>query len=49
MISVTYLLNKIKYDKNLNPEGHPLPYLDRITKGLIEISYKDIKKVEIIL
>lgn len=46
MISVIDLLSKIKWDKNLNPGEYSLFYADRITKGLIEIMYKDIKKIE---
>jgi uncharacterized protein (UPF0248 family) len=46
MISIVELLNKIKWDKNLNPEEYSVFYLDRITKGLIEIKYLDIKKIE---
>ena len=46
MISILNLLNKIKWDKNLNPEEYSIFYLDRITKGLIEIRYNDIKKTE---
>ena len=46
MISIINLLNKIKWDKNLNPEEYSIFYLDRITKGLIEIRYNDIKKIE---
>ncbi len=46
MISIIDLLNKIKWDKNLNPDEYSLFYLDRITKGLIEIRYKDIKRIE---
>jgi len=46
MISILNLLNKIKWDKNLNPEEYSVFYLDRISKGLIEIKYKDIKNIE---
>ncbi len=46
MISIAELLNKIKWDKNLNPEEYSLFYLDRIRKVLIEIKYKDVKRIE---
>lgn len=46
MISIIDLLNKIKWDKNLNPEEYSIFYLDRISDKLIEIKYKDIKKIE---
>lgn len=46
MIPILNLLNKIKWDKNLNPEEYSIFYLDRITKSLIEIRYNDIKKIE---
>ena len=46
MISINDLLNKIKWDKNLNPEEYSLFYFDRIRKVLIEIKYKDVKRIE---
>lgn len=45
MQSIKDLLNKIKWDKNLNPEEYSIFYIDRITKGLIEIRYNDIKEI----
>ncbi len=46
MITIKDLLNKIKWDKNLNPRDYTLYYLDRITKTLKRIRYSDIKKIE---
>ena len=46
MITIKELLNKIKWDKNLNPKDYSLFYLDRITNELKEIRYKDIKDIE---
>lgn len=46
MISIKDLLNKIKWDKNLNPEDYTLYYLDRISKTLKRIKYSSIKRVE---
>ncbi len=40
------LLNKIKWDKNENPDDYLINYFDRISKKLIEIRFKDIKKIE---
>jgi len=46
MITIKGLLNKIKWDKNLNPEDYTLYYLDRISKTLKKIRYSDIRRVE---
>ena len=46
MITIKELLNKIKWDKNLNPKDYSLFYLDRITNELKEIRYEDIKDIE---
>jgi uncharacterized protein (UPF0248 family) len=46
MITIKNLLNKIKWDNNLNPEDYSLLVFDRITKKLTEIKYKDIKRTE---
>ena len=43
MISIKYLLNKIKWDKRENIEDYSLEYIDRIEKKNIEIRLKDIK------
>lgn len=37
------LLNKIKWDKNLNKKDYTLYYLDRITNNLKEIKFTNIK------
>lgn len=46
MITIKDLLNKIKWDKNLNPKDYTLYYLDRISKTLKKIRYSDIKRIE---
>lgn len=46
MQPIRSLLNKIKWDPNLNPDEYSIFYLDRIRKVLIEIEYNDIKKIE---
>ncbi len=46
MQSIKDFLNKIKWDKNLNPDEYSIFYLDRIRKVLIEIRYNDIKKID---
>ena len=46
MITIKDLLNKIKWDKNLNPRDFSIYYLDRISKTLKRIKYPDIKKIE---
>jgi len=46
MISIIELLNKIKWDKNLNPDEYSLFYLDRVSNKLIKIEYNSIKKIE---
>jgi len=40
------LLNKIKWDKNLNQEDFFVYYYDRIEKKSIKIKFNDIKKIE---
>ena len=46
MLTIKDLLNKIKWDKRLNPKDYTLYYLDRISKTLKKIRYSDIKKIE---
>ena len=46
MITIKDLLNKIKWDKNLNPKDYNIFYLDRISKTLKKIRYPDIKRIE---
>jgi uncharacterized protein (UPF0248 family) len=46
MITIRNLLNKIKWDKNLNPADYTLYYLDRITKTLKKVRYSDIIRTE---
>lgn len=45
MISCFEILNKIKYDKNLNKEEYFIYYLDNINKKLIEIKFNEIKEI----
>jgi uncharacterized protein (UPF0248 family) len=46
MITIEQLINKIKWDDRENPAEYSLFYLDRITKKLVEIKYKDIARVD---
>ncbi|MBW2997783.1 DUF504 domain-containing protein [Candidatus Woesearchaeota archaeon] len=46
MITIEDLINKIKWDNREDPADYLLFYLDRITKKLVEIRYKDILRVE---
>jgi uncharacterized protein (UPF0248 family) len=46
MITIHDLLNKIKWDKNLNPDDYTLYYLDRISKTLKKMKYSDIIRTE---
>ena len=45
MISCFEILNKIKWDKNLNKQDYSLFYLDNINKTLIKISFNDIIEI----
>jgi len=40
------LLNKIKWDKNLNKDCFSIIYFDRVNNNEIEINYNKIKKIE---
>lgn len=46
MIPIKELLNKVKWDKRENPEDYSVFYLDRVLNRLIEISYKNIKRLD---
>jgi len=46
MITINDFLNKIKWNKNLNPDEYSIFYIDRLTKDLIEIRYNDIKRIK---
>jgi uncharacterized protein (UPF0248 family) len=46
MITIRNFLNKIKWDKNLNPDDHTIYYLDRISKTLKKVKYSDIIRTE---
>ena len=46
MITIHDLLNKIKWDHNLNPSDYTLYYLDRISKTLKKMKYSDIIRTE---
>lgn len=39
-------LNKIKWDKRENPEDYSVFYLDRVLDKLIEMPYKNIKRLD---
>ena len=43
---VKELLNKIKWDKNLNPNEYSIGYFDRISKKLVWIDFKQIKNID---
>ena len=45
MISCYNILNKIKWDKNLNKEDYLVYYLDKINNKLIIIKFIDIKEI----
>ena len=45
MISCFDMLNKIKWDKNLNKQDYNLFYLDNIDKTLIKIKFNDIIEI----
>jgi len=45
MISCLEILNKIKWDKNLDKENYYIYYLDNINKKLIEIKFVKIKEL----
>lgn len=40
------LLNKIKWDRNLNKDDFSIIYFDRVNNKEIEINYNKIKKIE---
>ena len=46
MIHIKDLLNKIKWDKSLNPNEYSIGYFDRISKKLVWIGFKQIKDIE---
>ena len=46
MIYIKDLLNKIKWDKNLNQEEYSIGYFDRVSKKLVWIDFKEIKDIE---
>ena len=45
MISCFEILNKIRWDSNLNKEEYLIYYLDNIKKKLIEIEFINIKEI----
>jgi uncharacterized protein (UPF0248 family) len=45
MIPIKELLNKIKWDKNENPEDYTVGYYDRLRKEIIEIPYNKITHI----
>ncbi|MBU0461947.1 MAG: DUF504 domain-containing protein [Nanoarchaeota archaeon] len=46
MITISELINKIKWDKREKPEEYVFYYVDRITKKLVPIKYKKIKRID---
>ena len=45
MLSCFNMLNKIKWDKNLNKQDYRLSYLDKINNKLIIINFNEIKEI----
>jgi len=45
MITIRDLINKIKWDDNLNQLDYKLFYLDRIKNSLIKIEYDAIQEI----
>lgn len=46
MISIKDLLNKIKWDKNENPDDYTVGYYDRLKKEIIEFPFTAIKEID---
>ncbi|MBW3001982.1 DUF504 domain-containing protein [Candidatus Woesearchaeota archaeon] len=46
MIPIKELLNKIKWDKNENPEDYTVGYYDRLKKEIIEFPFTSIKEID---
>ena len=46
MQTIKDFLNKIKWDKSLNPFDFTIGYIDRISKKIIEVKFVDIKGIE---
>ena len=46
MITISELMNKIRWDPNEDPDDYELAYIDRISGKLIMISYNDVERVD---
>ena len=46
MQQIKDLLNQIRWDKRKKPEEYSVHYFDRVKKGLMEIKYNGIKRLE---
>ena len=46
MEPISSIINKIKWDKNENPEDYDIGYEDRIAKKIVEIKFSEIKRVD---
>ena len=46
MITISDLINKIKWDHREDPDEYELTYIDRVSKKLIRIRYSDIKRID---
>ncbi len=46
MITISELINKIKWDERESPADYTLFYLDRVSRKLVEIRYEEIKRVD---
>ncbi len=45
-MTIKDLINKIKWNKNLNPDDYTLIYIDRIDKNKKKMNFTDIEKIE---
>ncbi len=46
MITIREFLNKIKWDKNLDPDDYTIYYHDNKLNKIIEIDFKQIKEID---
>ena len=46
MITIREFLNRIKWDKSLNPDDYKIYYYDNKLNKIIEIDFKQIKEID---
>ncbi|MDP6642350.1 MAG: DUF504 domain-containing protein [Candidatus Nanoarchaeia archaeon] len=46
MIPIKDLINKIRWDKDLDRDGYLLHYVDRIVNSIKEIKFNEIQSIE---